>query len=220
MEKAAAVTGSRWEVSSLVRCAAAALVSCAAGSGWTQDAAPASAWAEASSVEIRSEQQQQQAVRFEVNASALPRLDSQDTGFQAPRVDLTVLSSSSSRPGSGVGVAFGMSGFANRNPAVAAGSPTLRPVVDLGLTFRHALQNNGRIDITAWRRMNGDDDAISMIEERQPVYGARVEMRITPANRTSLKIDRGFLGLQMESGARISIKRRNGGPMIYYRNSF
>ena len=214
MEKVAAHTGSLWEVSCLGRCAAAALVSCAAGPGWAQDAAPASPWAD--SVEIRSEQQQQPAVRFEVNASALPRLDSQDTGFQAPRVDLTVVSANRT----GLGLAFGMSGFANRNPAAVPGAPTLRPVVDLGLTFRHALQNNGRIDITAWRRMNGDDDAYRMIVQQQPVYGARVEMQLTPANKTSLKIDRGFLGLQMESGARISIKRRNGGPMVYYRNSF
>ena len=29
-----------------------------------------------------------------------------------------------------------------------------------------------------------------------------------------------FIGLQLEGGARISIKRKYGGPMVYYRTSF
>jgi hypothetical protein len=220
MEKAAAGTGSGRELSAWARCAGVAVWSCLAGAGWAQDAVPSASWADPLTVEVRSEQQQQAGMRVEVNASSLPRLDGQDGGFQAPRLDLTVLRAD----GAGLGLAMGMSNQALRGPNTAtlgaAGNPTLRPVLDLGLTFRHALQNNGRIDITAWRRMNGDDDAYNMILEREPVYGARVEMKLNPAKRTSLKIDRGFFGMQMESGARISIKRRNGGPYIYYRNSF
>jgi len=33
-------------------------------------------------------------------------------------------------------------------------------------------------------------------------------------------VEKGFVGLQLESGAKISIRRKNGGPMVYYRNSF
>lgn len=219
MEKAAAGFGSRWEFRGVGRCAAVAMVSCLAGSGWAQDAAPTASWADPLTVEVRSEQQQQAGMRVEVNASALPRFDSQDGGFQAPRLDLTVLRSE----GAGLGLAFGVSNQPSRNATNAMGAaaaPGLRPAFDLGLTFRHALQNNGRLDITAWRRMDGGDDAYDMIMDRDPVYGARVEMKLNPAKRTALKIDRGFFGMQMESGARISIKRRNGGPYIYYRNSF
>ena len=32
--------------------------------------------------------------------------------------------------------------------------------------------------------------------------------------------DKGFVGLQLESGARLGVKRKNGGPMFYYRNAF
>jgi len=32
--------------------------------------------------------------------------------------------------------------------------------------------------------------------------------------------DKGFVGFQLESGAKITIKRRRGAPMVYYRNSF
>lgn len=219
MEKAAAGFGSRRELRGVGRCAAVALVSCLAGSGWAQEAAPAASWADPLTVEVRSEQQQQAGMRVEVNASSLPRFDNQDSGFQAPRLDLTVMRAE----GAGLGLAFGMSNQASRNSTNVlggAGAPSLRPVLDLGLTFRHSLQNDGRIDVTAWRRMNGNDDAYDMIMAQEPVYGARVEMKLTPAKRTSLKIDRGFFGMQMESGARISIKRRNGGPFIYYRNSF
>jgi len=32
--------------------------------------------------------------------------------------------------------------------------------------------------------------------------------------------NRGFVGFQLESGARVTIRRKSGGPMLYYRNAF
>jgi hypothetical protein len=69
--------------------------------------------------------------------------------------------------------------------------------------------------------MTTPDDAISMVQMRQPaVYGARVEMNLTAGPRTTFALDRGFVGLQLESGARITIKRKDGRPMVYYRTTF
>jgi hypothetical protein len=38
--------------------------------------------------------------------------------------------------------------------------------------------------------------------------------------KAGFSLDHGFIGLQLESGARISVKRKDGHPMIYYRTTF
>jgi len=93
--------------------------------------------------------------------------------------------------------------------------------VDLGLRWSQRLESQRQVDITAWRRMNTPDDAYSMVQMRQPtVDGARVEMNLAAARKTSLALDTGFIGLQLEGGARITIKRKEGRPMLYYRSTF
>jgi hypothetical protein len=153
----------------------------------------------------------EQGVRVQVQASSLPRFDSQDAGFQAPRVDLSI--TPFDRHGNGLGAVFGL--------ASPSGGPGLQPRtgIDVGLRWSQLLQSQ-RIDITAWRRMNVPDDAYTQVIMREPVYGARVEMNLSSAQRSGLAMDLGFIGLQMESGARITIKRKDGRPMVYYRTSF
>lgn len=154
-------------------------------------------------------------MRVQVEASALPRLDAQDAGFQAPRVDVSLFPA---RVG-GMGAVVGMSGFSGQQPSILGLAP-MRPSVDFGLRFSHKLANDDRIDVTAWRRMQAPDDAYTLIQSREPVYGARVELNLKPVRKGGFGFDRGFLGLQLESGARISIKRKDGRPMIYYRTTF
>ena len=45
-------------------------------------------------------------------------------------------------------------------------------------------------------------------------------MNLAPARKRGFALDKGFIGLQLESGARISVKRKDGKPMIYYRSTF
>lgn len=157
------------------------------------------------------------AMRLHVQTSTLPRMDAQDSGFQAPRVDVALFPS---RPANyGLGAVVGMSGFAPRHGLQPIGLQPQRPSFDLGLRWSQRLQNQ-QVDITAWRRMNTDEDAYSLVQSRQPVYGARFEMNLAAAARSPLAFDRGFIGFQLESGARISLKRKNGRPMIYYRTTF
>lgn len=161
---------------------------------------------------------EQQPVRLQLEASTLPRLDAQDAGFQAPRLDLSVVPENAN--GTGVGPVLGVRTTPTQSPP---GSPALaapRSGIDVGLRFSHRFQNENRIDVTAWRRMNAPDDAYTLIQMREPVYGARVEMKLKPAKFSALGFDRGLLGFQLESGARISIKRKDGRPMVYYRTSF
>ena len=183
-----------------------ALAACAACPALqAQEASPA----EVLVAEARTEQS---TMKVQVQTSALPRLEAQDTGFQAPRVDLSFTPANTA----GLGAVFGMSGFSGN--AQAVGLQPQRTNVDFGLRWSHKLQSQRQIDVTAWRRMNVADDAYTLLQMRQPVYGARVEMKLTPAKPFAL--DRGLIGMQLESGARISIRRKNGGPMIYYRTSF
>ena len=86
--------------------------------------------------------------------------------------------------------------------------------------WRYTPDGNYRIDVTAWRRVI-PPDASSLIHMREPSYGARVEMRIGRAPvETGFVADRGFIGFQLESGARMTVRRSGGKPMIYYRTKF
>lgn len=163
---------------------------------------------------------QQQPMRLKVESSALPRLDAQDSGFQAPRLDLSVVPENAR--GTGLGPVLGVRTMPTHVPPGSPGLAAARSGVDLGLRFSHRFENQNQIDVTAWRRMNGPDDAYTLIQMREPVYGARVEMKmnIKPAKFSAFGIDRGLLGFQLESGARISIKRKDGRPMVYYRTAF
>ncbi|MDB5857740.1 MAG: hypothetical protein JWQ76_1429 [Ramlibacter sp.] len=204
MEK---VAGVRW-TRSLGHCAALALGFIAAcPQGWAQEAA--------SSMQDRvlAQTRADQGFRLEVNSSTLPRLDAQDSGFQAPRVDLSL-----SPQGRGLGVVVGMSNFGLRS-AVQPNNFASQPSMDLGLRWRQVVQSK-QVDVMAWRRMTTDDDAYSLIQQRQPVYGARVEMKLGDGSKSMLNAAGGFLGFQLESGAKITVKRKDGRPMVYYRTAF
>lgn len=165
---------------------------------------------------VRAQAQAEPAVRVQVQTSAVPRLESQDSGFQAPRIDVSLFPNAGP---SGLGALVGMRGLTVRQTPLPPGLQAQRPSIDLGLRWSQRVQAQ-QVDIMAWRRMGDDDDAYSLATSRQPLYGARVEMNLSGGRKSGLAADLGFVGLQMESGARISIKRRNGGPMVYYRSSF
>jgi hypothetical protein len=153
--------------------------------------------------------------QLDVSASTLPRFDNVDANTQTARIDMRLLS-----PGrNGVGVAFGLN---NATGAALGVVTSLAPArsVDLGLHWRHTFDSNYRFDVTAYRKMP-NADAMSMIESRDPTYGARVEMGFgSNSARKGFVADKGFLGVQLEGGARVTVKRKFGGPMLYYRNQF
>jgi hypothetical protein len=45
-------------------------------------------------------------------------------------------------------------------------------------------------------------------------------MKLDSESKRGFKAEKGFIGMQLEGGAKISIKRKNGGPMVYYRTAF
>lgn len=153
---------------------------------------------------------------IEISASNLPRFDNFDGSNRTQqRLDMALLS-----PGrSSFGVTMGVTGLAPSRYGFSAGATEGLSGVNLGLQYRYIFDNNRRIDITAWREMGRPNDALALIQSRDAGYGARVEMQLA-GSRSALVADRGFIGVQLDGGARITLRRSGGHPMVYYRNKF
>lgn len=187
------------------------LLCLAASSAWAFDENPSTALVAQAEAPMPLERLRSQ---VEVSTRALPRFDNIDGATTSSRIDLTWLPPRRSA----LGVSLGMtslsgSEFPARAPLAGASN------VDLGLHWRYTLDSHDRVDVTAWRRMT-PPDAVSLVESREPSYGARVEMRLRPVASSGFVADRGFLGFQLESGARITLRRSGGRPMVYYRSKF
>ena len=74
------------------------------------------------------------------------------------------------------------------------------------------------MDVTAWRRAT-PPDPLYLARSREPVYGARVEMNLKPSGTRFVATHR-FVGLQLDSGDRILLKRTDGNATLYYRTRF
>jgi hypothetical protein len=154
-------------------------------------------------------------LQLELSASSLPRFDNIDGSSRSSRIDMTWLPPRRSALGLSLGMTSSQgTGFSPAGPYIAS-----RPSVDLGLHWRYTLDSNYRVDVTAWRRLV-PADALTLVQTHQPSYGARVEMQIRPVQKSGFVADRGFVGLQLESGARVTLRRSGGKPMIYYRTKF
>lgn len=153
---------------------------------------------------------------FETSSATLPRFDNFD-GSRRPqqRLDMALLS-----PGrSAVGVTLGITGLAPTRYGFSGVAPDTTAGVTLGLQWRYTLDNNRRIDVTAWRDLGLANDALALAQSRDTAYGARVEMQLFD-RRSRLVAEHGFLGMQLDGGARIGLRRNAGKPMVYYRSNF
>jgi hypothetical protein len=150
-----------------------------------------------------------------VTTTTLPGFDIEG-GTHSSRVDVTVMPNTGSAVGLSLGIrtpAAPTAGFAPPAPATQS--------LDLGLRWRYTMDSGRRFDVTAYRRMP-ERDALSMVQSRDPSYGARFEMALGSRQlpKKGFVAQHGFVGLQLESGARLTIKRSGGVPMLYYRNTF
>ncbi len=153
---------------------------------------------------------------IEISSSNLPRFDNADGSNRTQqRLDMALLS-----PGrSSFGVTMGLTGLSPARPGFTPGAADSLPGVNVGLQWRYVLDGNRRVDITAWREMGRPNDALAMVQSREAGYGARVEMQLA-GSRSPLVAERGFVGVQLDGGAKITLKRSGGRPMVYYRNQF
>lgn len=161
----------------------------------------------------------QPATALELSATALPRFDAVEGATGTPRLALNLLPPRRS--------AVGLSAVLNSPADPAPGAPrtgftaAAPSSVDLGLLWRHTTEGDRQIDVSAWRRMAPAQDAIAQIHQQdQPLYGARVEMQLKPARVPGLVADAGFLGLQMQGGGRLMLRKKDGRPTVVYRVKF
>ena len=213
MEKAAAgaLAGSRRALS-LGRCAAVALGWCAiCPIGWAADGGTSTQDL------LLAQAKGEPGIHFDVNASTLPRMDAQDSNsFQAPRVDLAV----TPKDHDALGFVIGLSNLAPRNSGLLPPAFGSGPNVDLGLRWRQLFYSK-QVDVMAWRRLSNEQDAYTLIQENQPVYGARVEMKLSGVTpKEGFNAGAGFVGFQLEGGARIQLRGSARAPMLYYRSDF
>jgi hypothetical protein len=154
-------------------------------------------------------------LQLELSASSTPRFENTDGATRSSRIDMSWMQPRRSAMGLSLGVRTteGPPFFAS-GPYVAAA-----PVLDVALRWRYTLDSNYRFDVAAWRRLM-PPDALTLVQMRQPSYGAQFEMQIGSTPATGFVADRGFLGLQLESGARVTLRRSQGRPMVYYRTRF
>ena len=151
--------------------------------------------------------------QLELSGSSLPRFDNIDGASRSSRMDLSLLPAGRSSIGPAVGVTsldpqgLGNPGFSNTAPAV-----------DLGVHWRYMTDSNSRVDVRAWRRMP-QPDAVTLAQSRDTSYGARVDMQLSQVPKSGFIADHG-VGLQLESGARLMVRRSGGKPMVYYRAGF
>lgn len=153
---------------------------------------------------------------IEINASNLPRFDNTNGSNRTQhRLDMALLS-----PGrSAFGVTMGVTGLSLSRYGIGGASANRLPGANLGLQWRYVLQDKRRIDIAAWREVGRANDALALVQSRDAGYGARVEMQLA-GSRTHFVAGRGFVGLQLDGGARITLRRSAGKPMVYYRTRF
>lgn len=151
----------------------------------------------------------------ELSSFTVPRFDSVDGATHASRLDISLMP----RRSSSIGLAMGVTSPGAANPRISpfAAAPTM----DFGIHWRLTLDSSYRFDVTAYKRVP-NADAMSMIESRDPGYGARLELGMgsIPGRSKGFVADRGFVGFQLEGGGRVTVKRKHGGPMFYYRNTF
>ena len=153
---------------------------------------------------------------IEISSSNLPRFDNFDGSNRTQqRIDMALLS-----PGrSAFGVTMSVTGLSPSRGGFNAGATEGLTGVNLGLQWRYMFDNHRRLDIKAWREMGRPNDALAMIQSREAGYGARVEMQLA-GSRSPLVAEHGFVGLQLDGGAKITLRRSGGRPMVYFRNRF
>ena len=147
---------------------------------------------------------------LEISTSEVPRFD--DASTRASRTNLMLFPTS----GSLLGISLGMTSSSGPASNLLGPYGTGAPMLDLGLHWRHEMDGSYRLDVTAWRRV-GNGDALSLIQSRDPDYGARVEMGMASGRQGPTT---GFVGVQLDGGARVTVRRSGGRPMLYYRNNF
>lgn len=85
------------------------------------------------------------------------------------------------------------------------------PTVSIGMRYRVSEQHLLFADASGARGLGSDPAAMQVV--------TKVGLEWKPS-RSRLGLEHGALGMQLDSGMRLSLKSRRGGPALYLRNTF
>lgn len=106
----------------------------------------------------------------------------------------------------------------------ARGTQSAPLAYDLGLRWRSRLQQRVHLDVQAWTRSPQQfaaHDAMGMIWAREPAQiGTRLEVQWKASRTGGLVPEFGAIGVQLQGDAKLLLRARHGGPMVYYRAKF
>lgn len=88
--------------------------------------------------------------------------------------------------------------------------------LNLALRWRQQSLGGHAVDASIWHSLTADP-GLTDPADTEPLYGAQVEMELRSDRKAAL---RDLLGMKLDNGARISLRRRNGQMAIYYRVQF
>ena len=178
-----------------------ALCLCGAGA-WAQD--------EAASAAVTA-----QVLVPEVSATSLPRFEP-DGGTRTSRIDMTWLPPQRSA----LGLSLGMTSIDGLGLAVPPNLGNIGQSLDVGL---HLALHARRQLPDRRHRLAACDSAgcrIAGPAARAELRRPRGDEDRPRAHQPGFVAERGFIGFQLESGARITVRRSGGKPMLYYRSKF
>lgn len=142
-----------------------------------------------------------------VMASPLAMAQTEEPSAGLPNVDLVMLQADA---------APALTGSLNW-AAQALGQSAPAGALRLGLRWRPAPIAGRQFAAQVWHRLNAAPDPIELWNDGPPLYGAQVEMQLSPAKSMSL---RDLLGMKLDNNSRVSVRPRNGKVSIYYKMQF
>lgn len=105
-----------------------------------------------------------------------------------------------------------------------SGSRATPLAYDLGVRWRSRLEQRVHLDVQAWTRTPQQFaayDAMGMIWSREPAsVGTRLEVQWKPSRTGGLVPEFGAIGVQLQGDAKLLLRAKRGGPMLYYRAKF
>jgi len=124
-----------------------------------------------------------------------------------------------------LGVTLGVLSGGGAEPGAGGRGSTTAPLAyDLGVRWRSRLQQRVHLDVQAWTRAPqpfAAHDALGMVWSREPAsVGTRLEVQWKPSRTGRLVPEFGAIGVQLQGDARLLLRAKHGGPMVYYRAKF
>jgi len=98
------------------------------------------------------------------------------------------------------------------------------PALSVGFRWRTSLgEGDQHLDVASWRRLSATpsvtDPLTGTSQSVDPAqYVTRIELQF--AKPKGMAAELGAIGMQLDGGAKLSLRVKHGGPMVYYRRAF